>query len=489
MNFDDLKLELQNIPEDTKILVTVPFPDPNISEKEYEVTASDLKAIFSIPKTNTYKIVPGGVNVRALPDITSLKLTELSGGISVKSSFESNDFIKIDAYISKKFVIDITNPPVEHMYAISSVRVRQSESTNSLIIDSFGLGDGLMVQGANFDGKWTWAKIIDVDSGHKTAIGGFIAREFLSSNKPTIQSPTPITTKSKIGLHLYPPIGPDLIPFLKELYFAGRPLAGVTLLKANADITIADIKAASPSTDVVVRLFGGTDEQVNPNNWPILTRQDGINYFNNKVRPALATDVDLKNADAIQPFINEPGYDIKGTPAFWNGMLDASKGVCALVVFLFGVGIPPLPTSPDDYPFWTNIDVINLANRVATEIPISGKFHRFDVHQYVNPNLPRPRNWNDTFTILRHQRIMQVNQAYRNVKWVFSELGDEKMPEQGADYFISQVRLWDSLVANDINVMHGDLWTYIKKDYPVNANWGTDNISVFLDQLKTYLLS
>lgn len=487
MNFDELKQDLEKLPDNTEVLVTTPFPSIDSIEKEYEITAKSLKELASIPETKKYQVNSGGVNLRSGPSIESLKLGELTGGVIIESSEESGDFVKVNAYVSKSYIHQVIAVSIDHLYIIDNgVNVRSLPGTNSPIVGTLNFGAGLMIQGAQFDGKWTWGKIISLDNGNTSLNGNYIAREFTSSEKPNLPPPVK-TNKSKLGLHLYPPIGPDLIPFLKELYLSGRALAGVTLFKANADISVRDIKIASPSTDVVARLYGGTDAQVNPSNWPMLTRQDGVNYFNGRIKPILAADIDLKYADAIQPLINEPGYDIKGTPAFWNGMLDAAKGICALAILIFAVGTPPLPS--DNYAFWTDPEMIKLAQRVATEQPVPGKFHRFDVHQYTNPNFVRPRNWNDPFTILRHQQIMKIHQAYRDVRWVFSELGDERMPEQGKDYFMSQVRLWDSLVINDTNVLHGDLWTYIKKDYPQSSNWGRDNISVFLDDLKAYLLS
>lgn len=478
---------LNTMDDGQEVAILAPKPetiDTAIGEQDFNVTVADLKKAISQPIavggiTHTTKVISGtyGANIRADGNINGKLLGEIAPNTQFDVLDETTDsYRRISGWVAKSVITEIGNEPIEHMFVTNRLGVyaRSDHDTKSIVQHEFAYGDPIDIQGSYPDISGTtyiFGKVVGQN--------WYVARQLLGTIQPPPLLSRPL---SKLGMHLYPDVGVEVLDFLRDMYNQGTPVAGVLLLKPS-NITIQQIKQASPSTLVCARPYVHDDGTDNPGNWVGMTRQNGLDWFNGRTMPIIRADWgDLQHADLIQPTINEPGYDLKGTPRFWNGMLDgAIANNIPLGLLCFGMGTPPLE-------MWDDPEWVDLCTRAANTVLPNGKLIRLLMHQYA-PIVPRPRLWTDIWTAQRHKLVMAKNLAYKRVHWFFGEYGDEKMPEQGADFFIQQWSSADNLLMQDDNIDAACLWTFINNGYPVSRNWGGDNLNVFLPNLRVYLTS
>lgn len=253
---------------------------------------------------------------------------------------------------------------------------------------------------------------------------------------------------------------------MKFLHQRGKPVPVVLLLfvGGSAAYSVAQVKAASPNTTVIARIYKDGDYHANDKGgWDHVTRADGRAYF--EARKHLITE-DMARADFVQiADLNEPGEGTKIND-WMHGILDGAdafnafgrKGI-KLAVYNFSVGNPGLPGDklPDGSPrpyrdFWTWESTHTLLRRVKRDK------HAFCLHQYAFND-----DWTNEYSILRHRKIFALLPPdLRDMKVWFNEFCEGWMtfaPPRTPERYAQRLPAINEALRNSPGDGDGMAWT------------------------------
>lgn len=483
ISIQDLLALLSKYDDSTKILLELPFDsnDVNNPESDSILTVGDLKLFINDRYEMEHVIAPTGVNIRLQPSINAPKIGVFdSNAVFDVSKYSQNGYRMIQAWVSEQYFKTV--PVFREVYVSESgTNVRGGAGTSFTTITQLSQNTKLTVSTTTTSANgYDWAQI-----WHPTELAGnYIATKYLSDNPISPTIPVISGNNSKMGLHLLDPVGQDFWDFLTKCANTGVPVPGVTLLKSG-NVSCREIKRISPKTEIVQRGYRGGDGS---RDWTRTTYNDGFNDCQSYYNAYVGGDPDGQFADWHQIWVNEPGYDKVGTPAYWNGAIDFANSVgIRLAIFNFGVGIPDLP--PNDG-FWLSSQVQGLLNRVAnswSNPDSKGHGHILGMHQYANPNASgNNRVWTDLYYSQRQEKYKIYLPS--GVRVVCNEFGDEKMIERGAEFYAQQLIAADNIMVGSV-IRWTAQWTVITATGDASQNWIGDRMNPLFNVLYNHYIT
>lgn len=326
------------------------------------------------------------------------------------------------------WVTKYVNTPASTLY------VRTSPSKNGSIVERLPHGKDVTIDLNSL-----------TDGYYKTKLRNWVHSNYLSDKEIKL-------SKYNVGFHVFSGgKHDDFLGVLRETHLRSTPLPGIKLTKQGweKELTVATIKALSPSTKVMLRWYRH-DESALSKGLHNIQPGDGTKYATDYFNQ-INNDPDFTLADYHQIICEPvPPYNPAGYAMFWSEVQTvADDWHVKLGLFAFPVTHPPME-------FW---------DHPAIHAVIERGIQRGDVlalDQYVLPQAQCVSFGlaGNADTLYRHKMVYaRLPEKLRKIKLWLAEVGDIKSLKCSGAATVEKIKDWIFNTADDEQIEAACFWS------------------------------